>query len=141
MVRCPKCDQEMVVYEATDIMTYEHYEQFRCHKCGYWYEMDSDDPFKISKSNYFTLSFGTCGGDKDVFKGTKEDIHKQIDAYEWVGFQGSPKEERLRQIATIIDILKHGYQNEFVDNDYREYRMNVDNALDFEIRYGIGRGY
>ena len=103
------------------------------HNSGVIYEMNSDNPFKISKSNYFTLSFGTCGGDKGIFKGTKEDIHKQIDEYEWIGFKDSPKEERLRQIATIIDILKHGYQNEFIDNNYREYRMNVDNALDLKL--------
>ena len=137
-MRCPRCGREMLLYESHDIVIDKKYAQFRCHKCGYWHEMNSDDPFKISKSNCFTLTFGTCGGDKGAFTGTKEDIHKQIDNYEWVGFKGSPKEERLRQIATMIDILKHGYQNEFLDNDYREYRMNVDNALDFEIRYGIG---
>lgn len=26
-------------------------------------------------------------------------------------------------------------------NDYREYRMCVDNALDIEIQYGVGRCY
>lgn len=99
IVRCPSCNYEMVMYESTDIMTNKKYAQFRCHKCGYWYEMNSDTPFKISKSNCFTLNFSTCGGDKGTFKGTKEDIHNQTDNYEWNGFKNSPKEQQLRQIS------------------------------------------
>ena len=92
---------------------------------------------EFEKSNYYTLEFSTTSGDKEKFTGTKEEIYKQIDEYEWVGFSGLKKENELRMMAACIDILKYGCMYEFKDNEYYNYEITVDNGLWLRIRYGI----
>ena len=91
----------------------------------------------IEKSNCYTLVFSTVSGDSGEFSGTKEEIHKQIDSYEWTGFESYRKEDKLRMIAACISFLKYGYLDEFKNSDYENYEITIDNGLWIKISYGI----
>lgn len=136
---CPHCNkEEMTVYQALDIVNDIVHEKLQCHRCGYWAIHNSKNhKEEFEKSNYYTLEFSTVSGDKEKFIGTKEEIYKQIEDYEWLGFDGLKKENRLRMIAMCIDILKYGYTYEFKDNEYFNYEITVDNGLWIRVRYGI----
>lgn len=91
----------------------------------------------IEKSNYYKLEFSTVSGDSGKFTGTKEEIYKQINSYEWTGFKNIKKEDKLRMIAVCISFLKYGYMDEFKNSDYENYEITIDNGLWMKISYGI----
>lgn len=136
---CPHCNkEEMTVYEILDIENNVVRKKLQCYRCGYWAIHNSKNHREeFEKSNYYTLEFSTKSGDKEKFTGTKEEIYKQIEDYEWVGFNGLKKENKLRMIAMCIDILKYGYAYEFKDNEYFNYEITVNNGLWVRVRYGI----
>ena len=100
-------------------------------------DFDNIQGEEFAKSNCYTLEFSTVGGERGKFTGTKEEIHKQIDDYIWTSYDGLQKENKLRMIATNIDILKNGYMNEFKDKEYSKYEFTIDNWFWIRIRYGI----
>lgn len=81
------------------------------------------------------LEFSTTAGDSGKFIGTKEEIHKQIDDYTWIGYDDYSKENKLRMIAANIDILKNGYMNEFKNSDYKPFEFTFDNCFWIKISY------
>lgn len=137
-MKCPYCHKgELVFYNDRDILNDIVYEKIMCGWCGYWAVRNSSNPNMISKSNYYTLEFSTVSGDSGKFTGTKEEIHKQVDSYEWIGFENLKKEEKFRMIAACISFLKYGYMDEFKNSDYESYEITIDNGLWMKISYGI----
>lgn len=137
-MKCPHCNRgELITYRDTDILNNVSYTKIMCDWCGYWAKTNSNNPDTFSKSNYYTLEFSTVSGDSGKFTGTKEEIHKQVDSYEWIGFENLKKEEKLRIVAACITFLKYGYMDEFKNADYENYEITIDNGLCIKIRYGI----
>lgn len=135
---CPHCKKsQLVTYSDNDILNNVAYKKLICDWCGYWEFRSSKDKNYIEKSNYYTLEFSTISGDSGKYTGTKEEIHNQIDLYEWTGFENIKKEDRLRVIATCISFLKYGYMDEFKNSDYENYEITIDNGLWMKISYGI----
>lgn len=135
---CPHCKKsQLVTYSNKDILNNVAYKKSICDWCGYWEFRSSKDKNYIEKSNYYTLEFSTISGDSGKFTGTKEEIHKQIDSYEWTGFENIKKEHKLRMIAACISFLKYGYMDEFKNSDYENYEITIDNGLWIKISYGI----
>lgn len=137
---CPHCNRgEMYQYELPRIISSGSDYRLECNECGYWAMTDFDNIQReeFTKSNCYTLEFSTVGGERGKFTGTKEEIHKQIDNYKWTSYDGLQKENKLRMIATNIDILKNGYMNEFKDKEYSKYEFTIDNSFWIRIRYGI----
>lgn len=137
-MKCPHCHKgELVFYNDRDILNDVVYEKTMCEWCGYWAIRNSNNPNMFSRSNYYTLEFSTVSGDSGKFTGTKEEIHKQVDSYEWTGFEKLKKENKLRMIASCISFLKYGYMDEFKNADYENYEITIDNGLWIKISYGI----
>lgn len=137
-MKCPHCHKgELVNYCNLDIHTNIAYKKSICSWCGYWELRTSEYKNYIKNSNYYTLEFSTVSGDSGKFTGTKEEIHKQIESYEWTSFKGYRKEDELRMIATCISFLKYGYMDEFKDSGYKNYEITIDNGLWMKISYGI----
>lgn len=137
-MKCPHCKKsELVTYSDKDILNDVTYKKTICGWYGYWELRSSKDKNYIEKSNYYTLEFSTVSGDSGKFTGTKEEIHKQIDSYEWTGFKNIKKEDKLRMIAVCISFLKYGYMDEFKNSDYENYEITIDNGLWMKISYGI----
>ena len=137
-MKCPHCNKsELVTYSDSDILNNVTYYKTMCNWCGYWELISSKNKNHIEKSNCYTLEFSTVSGDSGEFAGTKEEIHKQIDSYEWTGFESYRKEDRLRMIAACISFLKYGYMDEFKDSEYESYEITIDNGLWIKISYGI----
>ena len=137
-MKCPHCNKrELVIYSDFDILNNVTFQKTICDWCGYWELRSSKYKNYIEKSNYYTLEFSTVSGDSGKFTGTKEEIHKQIDSYEWTGFDNLKKEEKLRMIAVCITFLKYGYTDEFKNSDYTDYEIIIDNGLWMKISYGI----
>lgn len=124
-------------YKAYNLETNKLIIKIQCSSCGYWVTVEDSSEF--ASSNKFTLEFSTVSGNKGKFYGTKEEIQRAIDKFEWSGFNNNTytEEHRLRQIANCIEILKYGYEFEFKENDYIPYEITVDNGLWMKIRYGI----
>ncbi len=137
-MKCPHCGKgELSVYDGLDIINNIAHQKIICDYCGFWATKDSNNPKEFNNSNFFTLEFSTTAGDKGKFIGTKEEIHKQIDKYKWIGYENYAKEDKLRMIAMSIDILKNGYMNEFKNNEYKKYEITIDNSFWIKISYGI----
>lgn len=133
-MKCPYCHKgELVFYNDRDILNDIVYEKIMCGWCGYWAVRNSSNP----NMYYYTLEFSTVSGDSGKFTGTKEEIHKQVDSYEWIGFENLKKEEKFRMIAACISFLKYGYMDEFKNSDYTNYEITIDNGLWMKISYGI----
>lgn len=132
---CPNCNkEEMTVYSSMDIDTGKEKNMFKCHRCGHFILADEG---KIVDSNIFTLEFSCTSGDSSKFIGTQDEIRKQIDEYEWIGYREYSKEVQLRNIASNIEFLKYGFMNEFLKNDYKPYEFTFDNCFWIKIQYGI----
>lgn len=137
-MKCPHCNRgELITYRDTGILNNISYTKIMCDWCGYWELRSSKYKDYIEKSNYYTLEFSTVSGDSGKFTGTKEEIHNQIDSYEWTSFENLKKEDRLRTIAACIAFLKYGYMDEFKNSDYENYEITIDNGLWIKISYGI----
>ena len=137
-MKCPHCHKsDLVDYSNLDILTNIAYKKSICDWCGYWEFRSSKDKKYIEKSNYYTLEFSTVSGDSGKFTGTKEEIHNQIDSYEWTSFEDLKKEDRLRMIAACITFLKYGCMDKFKNSDYESYEITIDNGLWMKISYGI----
>lgn len=137
-MKCPRCHKsDLADYSNLDILTDIAYKKSICDWCGYWEFRSSKDENYIEKSNYYALEFSTVSGDSGKFIGTKEEIHNQIDSYEWTSFEDLKKEDRLRMIAACISFLKYGYMDEFKNADYENYEITIDNGLWMKISYGI----
>lgn len=137
-MKCPNCNKrELVIYSDFDILNNVTFQKTICDWCGYWELRSSKYKNYIEKSNYYTLEFSTVSGDSGKFTGTKEEIHKQVDSYEWIGFENLKKEEKFRMIAACISFLKYGYMDEFKNLDYTNYEITIDNGLWMKISYGI----
>jgi hypothetical protein len=82
----------------------------------------------------FKLEFGCVDGNKGSFIGTKEEIHRQIDNYQWQGIEryGS-MENQILFMKHTKDIMKYGYSWQFEHKDYCEYSMTIDNGLGIDI--------
>jgi transcription elongation factor Elf1 len=132
---CPNCNkEEMVTYTQTDINTYKEKQMLKCHRCGHFILVEEG---KITDSDLFTLEFSCTSGDSSKFIGTQEEIRKQIDTYEWTGYNEFPKEIQYRNIATNIEFLKYGFMNEFLKDNYKPYEFTFDNCFWIKIKYGI----
>lgn len=129
---CPKCNKILSHYAAQDILNNREDILCKCEWCGFWIKYGE----KLT-SNNFTISMSTVFGDNCKFTGTKEEIHKKIDEYQWKAFSQQEKSIRLRQTANCIEILKYGSSNEFMFSDYSPYEITVDNGLWMKIEYGI----
>lgn len=139
-MKCPHCNKsELVAFSDLDILNNVAYQKSMCDWCGYWELRSSKYKKYIEKSNCYTLEFSTVSGDSGKFTGTKEEIHNQIDSYEWTGFDNKRKEDKLRIIASCISFLKYGYLDEFKNSDYESYEITIDNGLWIKISYGIYR--
>lgn len=137
-MKCPHCNKsELVAYSDSDILNNVAYKKAMCNWCGYWELRNSKYKKYVEKSNCYTLEFSTVSGDSGKFIGTKEEIHKQIDSYEWTGFNDKRKEDKLRMIAACISFLKYGYLDDFKNSDYESYEITIDNGLWIKISYGI----
>ncbi len=137
-MKCPHCNKrELVTYSDFNILNNVAFQKTMCDWCGYWELRSSKDKNYIEKSNYYTLEFSTVSGDSGKFTGTKEEIHKQVDSYEWTGFEDIKKEDKLRMIAACITFLKYGCMDEFKNSDYESYEITIDNGLWMKISYGI----
>ena len=137
-MKCPHCHKsDLVDYSNLDILTNIAYKKSICDWCGYWEFRSSKDKKYIEKSNYYTLEFSTVSGDSGKFTGTKEEIHNQIDSYEWTSFEDLKKEDRLRMIAACITFLKYGCMDKFKNSDYESYEITIDTGLWMKISYGI----
>lgn len=136
-MKCPNCKKgKLITCRNRPFLDDVVHEIIMCEWCGYWIEGKSNDR-NIIKSNCYTLEFSTVSSDSGKFTGTKEEIHKQIDSYEWTGFKNIKKEDKLRIIATCISFLKYGYMDEFKNSDYKNYEITIDNGLWMKINYGI----
>ena len=137
-MKCLHCNKrELVTYSDFNILNNVAFQKTMCDWCGYWELRSSKDKNYIEKSNYYTLEFSTVSGDSGKFTGTKEEIHKQVDYYEWTGFEDIKKEDKLRMIAACITFLKYGCMDEFKNSDYESYEITIDNGLWMKISYGI----
>ena len=137
IMECPHCKiNKLEVFTSTDMTSLRETKMLKCMACGYWATTDGKN-YEFQKSNFYTLEFTTVSGDKGKFVGTKDKIHKKIEKYDWIGFDDLLKENKLRMIASCIEILKYGYLEEFKINDYSKYEITVDNGLWMRIRVGI----
>lgn len=129
----------MYQFEACHAATNKRIAKIQCLSCGYWAITGTEDGTCFTSSNRFTLEFSTISGEKEKFCGTKQDIQRAIDRYDWESFNSNTytKEQKYREIANCIEILKYGYQFEFKENDYSPYEITVDNGLWMKIQYGI----
>lgn len=131
--KCPKCNRKSLThYTSHDVLNNREDIMYKCEWCGFWVK-----PADGLTSNNFTLSMSTVSGDVFKFNGTKEEIHRKIDEYQWRGLKKQERSTRLRQIANCIEILKYGNADEFKTNDYKPYEITVDNGLWMKIEYGI----
>lgn len=126
-------------YEAYDLPSNRTIIKMHCGSCGYWASIKDGNVNDFTSSNRFTLEFSLVSGDSGKFSGTKEEIQKAIDKYKWRGIDRNTysEEQRHRQIANCIEILKYGYQFEFKENAYKPYEITVDNGIWMKIRYGV----
>lgn len=132
---CPNCNkEEMTIYNQIDIVTYKEKNMLKCHKCGHFILVEDGN---IIDSDIFTLEFSCTSGDSTKFTGTQDEIRKQIDEYEWTGYDEYSKEVKYRNIATNIEFLKYGFMNEFLKDNYKPYEFTFDNCFWIKIRYGI----
>lgn len=137
---CPNCHRGvMYKYEAYDLTTNDTIRKVQCTSCGYWLIVKGGSMDEFTSSNMFTLEFSLVSGESGKFCGTKEKTQKEIDKYKWRSINSNTytEEQRHRQIADYIEILKYGYQFEFKDRAYEPYEITVDNGLWMKIRYGI----
>lgn len=132
---CPNCNkEEMVAYSSTNIVTFKEKNMLKCHRCGHFILVEDGN---IIDSDIFTLEFSCTSGDSSKFVGNQDEIRKQIDDYEWVGYSEYSKEVQYRNIATNIEFLKYGFMNEFLKDNYKPYEFTFDNCFWIKIRYGI----
>ena len=132
---CPNCNKEkMNIYIQTDITTSKEKTMFKCHRCGHFIIVEDGE---ITNSDKFTLEFGCTSGDSAKFIGSQKEIRKQIDEYEWTGYENYSKEGKYRTISTNIEVLKYGFMNEFLKDNYTQYEMTWDNCFWIKIQYGI----
>lgn len=137
-MKCHRCkNKELMDYREAYPERGIAYKKSICDWCGYWELRSSKYKNYIEKSNCYTLEFSTVSGDSGKFIGTKEEIHNQIDSYEWTSFEDLKKEDKLRMIAACISFLKYGYMDEFKNADYENYEITIDNGLWMKISYGI----
>lgn len=139
-IKCPNCHRGVMhQYEAHDLITNETVRKIQCTSCGYFASVKGENSDGFTTSNMFTLEFSLVSGESGKFRGTKEEIQKEIDKYKWrsINTNTYTEEQRHRQIADYIEILKYGYQFEFKECAYEPYEITVDNGLWMKIRYGI----
>lgn len=137
MSKCPRCKRgELNEYKCNDWINNTVQAMVKCDSCDFYHTREYNHTGKeISrKSNYFTLEYSCVDGNKGVFIGTKEEIHKQVDNIEWNNLDGyGTKENQLRFLANTIDILKYGYCYEFKNKNYEVYNFTIDNGLNIKI--------
>jgi len=132
---CPNCNkEEMTTYTQMDIVTCKEKSMLKCHRCGHFILVEAG---KIVNSDKFTLEFSCTSGDSGKFIGNQDEIRKQIDEYEWIGYVNYSKEGKYRAVATNLEVLKYGFMNEFLKEDYVPYEMTWDNCFWIKIQYGI----